>query len=223
LLQTETMAIVELDPLSLNLALRMQLEDLEDLAQNIDSKGKSREGDAPDSVAAIEAYRHELSSCVQLLSDKVMCQSIAHAVDMDGDAIRALVAEEERAIGDREMALLVSGTREPRPSVADASPAPTPSLTQRMFDMMNSLSFRPRGCDADESQARAESSAWAASRPSEEATSTCLGCRDEFRSIKGVTCAGCPHAYCPDCIESLFRASMTDESKWDQNTPRFHR
>ncbi|KAK0624072.1 hypothetical protein B0T14DRAFT_495427 [Immersiella caudata] len=212
------MAIVELDPLTLNLALQMQLEDLEELAQNMHGKGKSREGEVPDSVAAIEAYRHELSGYAQFLSDKIMCQSIVHAVDMDGDAIRALVADEERAIADREMALLVSGAKKPCPSAADGSPAPTPSFAWRMLDMTKTLSFRPRGHDAGEPKTPAESSDWAASRPFEEAMSTCLVCRDEFRSIKGVNCVGCAHAYCPDCLESLFRASITDESRSGQSS-----
>ncbi|KAK4445275.1 putative RING finger protein [Podospora aff. communis PSN243] len=205
------MATIELDPLTLGLVLQLQLQDLEELAQNIQRKGKGRQGEASDSVAAIEIFRHELSSCAQLLSDKAMCQSIAHAVDMDGDAIRTFVEEEERAISDRELALLLSGVRKPRAS-GNGTSAPTPSLSDRMFDMIKTLAVRPRGCPASESDTHAESSTWAASRPPQTTTGTCLACCDEFPLFKGVSCMGCSHHYCPDCIESLFRASITDET-----------
>jgi hypothetical protein len=207
-----TMELHDLDPLTLSVVVQMHLDDLRDLAENANRKGKGRDGEISDSVAAMESYRIELSSNAQLLSDRAMCQSMARAVALDADEIRALEAEEEQSTRDREFALRLSGRRGPRA-------ATTPNLGDEMAGKMETLVINSQDDDIY-SPGHVESSAWAASRRTKDLeenlsgkkSSACVACGDTHYSFNVVTCPGCHHEYCRVCLRSLFEASMTDES-----------
>ncbi|KAK0647064.1 hypothetical protein B0T16DRAFT_429654 [Cercophora newfieldiana] len=198
------MEIYNFDPETMRVVLLMQLEDLDELARTINAKGKNRDGDVPDAVAAVEAYRLELTECSQILADRAICRSVAQAVDLDAAAIRALLAEEERAIQDRDLAFRLAGKPNPRA----AAPATQP--TTLSADWGN-----PMDIDADDyakSLGNAESSKWAASRADVVEMKTCVVCGDEHRLFNICTSNACGHSYCRGCLVSLFQASMKDES-----------
>ncbi|KAK1749605.1 hypothetical protein QBC47DRAFT_333427 [Echria macrotheca] len=193
-----------LDPMTLSMVVQLHLEDLRELEKSITGKGKHREGEVLDSIVAIEAYQTELSSNAQLLSDRAMCQSMAQAVVLDADAIRAFEAEETQTVRDRELACRLAGIQDPT--------ATTPNLGIEMTGKMKALAI-----DAPEDgiipPGHAESSAWAASRqPKNLQSIACVSCTEKHYRSNIATCPGCHHDYCGECLRSLFQASMADES-----------
>ncbi|KAK4188586.1 hypothetical protein QBC35DRAFT_522767 [Podospora australis] len=217
------MDLNDLDPLTLSLILQMQLDDLRDLAESANKKGKGRDGEVPDFTVAIETYRTDLSGHAQILADRAMSSSIARAVNHDGDAIRALQAEEDRDAHDREMALRLSGRPMPDGAATPRGNA-QPYLTDEMMDKMKALGLHPTDEDRS-SSSPAESSSWAATRrpiaalkstnlasPKKVPKEACVACGDKHHAYNIVTCVGCTHRYCRECIASLFQTAMTDET-----------
>ncbi len=193
----------------LYLALQLQREDLEMLKNG--RKGKAREGETDDFNLALQLYEADLASCAAVASDRSICGSIARAVRSDADLISAIVLEEEQAALDREFACgLSTGAIRTTPA------RPTSALTipdEELLARLEALYVSPTS-----SEQPAESSAWAASRPVPRTRGDagkpkieCIGCGDKHYSAD-VSRFPCSHEYCRGCLESLFTASLSDES-----------
>ncbi len=204
-----TMSLEELDAETLLLVMRMQLEDLEDLASL--RKGKHREGETRDIDLVIDSYKEELEAYAALASDQAMCRSIARAVDLDADVIHASVLEDEQAAQDRQLALNPEGSTE--------EVVARPETIRKVFDeeLLSKLQALYVSAPKEDLDGQPESSSWAASRPGsnpgggDQRMRVCMGCGDEHYFFNVARCP-CSHEYCRECFEGLFRAAMTDES-----------
>ncbi len=85
------MDLHSLDAQTLHLVIQMQLEELNIFAKG--KKGKEREGETPDVDVAVESYKSDLEAYALATSDRAMCQSLAQAVSLDADLIRACIVE----------------------------------------------------------------------------------------------------------------------------------
>ncbi|KAK4204522.1 hypothetical protein QBC40DRAFT_303409 [Triangularia verruculosa] len=206
------MELSDLDPPTLRLVVQMHLDDINALTKTASQKGKGRAGEKPDSVIAFEEYQNNLLRTSQLLSDEVLSRSIARAVKEDADALRALQAEEQRAASDRELALRLSGVRDP--SSSTTSRPETPALDEEALRKLEALWISPENAA---STWHAESSTWASSRKQKvlgesKKDKMCVACNDLYYSFDIVSSKGCGHDYCRECIQSLFQSSIMDET-----------
>ncbi|KAJ4301978.1 hypothetical protein N0V88_002109 [Collariella sp. IMI 366227] len=137
------------------LALQLQAEELGTLKNG--RKGKAPEGETDDLTFAIKLYEDELAEYPYLAADRYMCGSIAQAVKLDGDAIRAIMQEEEQANSDRVFASSLNPQGVPPET---ASPVSTvPDLDEQLLARFEALYL------VSPEEHPPESSAWAASRP----------------------------------------------------------
>jgi len=127
-----------LDSASLNLILRLQLEDLEALQATVNKQSKNRDGEKPDFVAALDAYQDDLAGASQVLADRAMSQSIARAVRVDAETLRSLRAEEDQAARDRALALRLAGKANPD-GVGNEVDTKTPALSEEMLTRLDGL------------------------------------------------------------------------------------
>ncbi|KFG82211.1 IBR finger domain protein [Metarhizium anisopliae] len=97
-----------IDNASLDLILRLQLEDAEGLL-----RGKHAIGEEPDVEFAAQLFKNDLEQLQTFISDNIMSRSIAQATMMDGDAIQASIDEEQQATYDREYATNFDSTNNP--------------------------------------------------------------------------------------------------------------
>jgi hypothetical protein len=192
----------------LELALQLQLEDLEELRMG--GKGKAREGETDDLNLAIQLYKAELASSTFVASDQSMCGSIARAVESDADLLWTIAREEVQAALDRDLATRLSTESPPTTPARPASAAS--SQDAALLASLAALMF------PEEDEHPAESSASAARRPAPQALDNdenpmieCISCRDEHQDLDISRCP-CSHAYCDECLQTLFRASLSDES-----------
>lgn len=226
---------VDMDPLTLQTIVEMQLQDSEDLAGN--SKGKQREGTVTDAQLAMQMYVEDLTQCNAYLQDRTMAQSVTMAILADGALIAEAFAEEQQAARDREMAMQLDARRHNQANEA-AGPAPRdpkrPKKMQKkdrknpwedpeMLEKMAAIYMKtPEEPTPDEEEEAitydsdgtiAESSAWAAGRKSnnKRPLRTCIACGEE-KDFFEVIRVPCDHEYCRGCIETLFTVSMKDES-----------
>ncbi|KAK5991450.1 ATP-dependent RNA helicase DEAH12-like protein [Cladobotryum mycophilum] len=201
----------DVDQASLDLILKLQLQDVQSLL-----KGKNRAGETPrDLELAMEMYRSDLRSVSSFMSDRAMCQSIARAVMQDEAAIVEHNQLEAQAARDRRQAL-------GQPSTGLQGSSRTAAGVDAEEEVINRL--RSLYMDDDSSSAISgvgESSSWASTRKHHPSTvkvssikvtrRNCVACGDDFRSTEIINCP-CSHEYCRGCILELFRASMLDES-----------
>ncbi|KAG7286790.1 hypothetical protein NEMBOFW57_009106 [Staphylotrichum longicolle] len=139
----------------LELALQLQLEDLEMLRKR--RKGKAREGETDDFHLATQLYEAELTSSAIFASDQHMCGSIARAIRSDADLLDAISQEEEQAALDREFASRLSTGR--RTAAPAARVSVKPVVDEKLVAQLEALYMSP-----ERHEHLAESSAWAASR-----------------------------------------------------------
>ena len=202
------MSLGILDDNNLGVALRLQLEELEQLRGG--RKGKHRIGEAPDFDIAADLYKAELSSYAALVSDRAMCKSIARAVNRDAELIRDALQADEQVRRDREIALRLSagGESKERTPFAPAQPS-SPAEDEALINKLEALYM------FDEDDTQPESSSWAASRPRTKATKAplvaCTCCGDAYATHDVARCP-CSHEYCRECLETLFKNSLVDES-----------
>jgi hypothetical protein len=230
------------DPQTLGLIIQMQLEDLEEMAQANQPKGKGRVGEhdaRTDLIAAIDLYNADLAATAQSLVDGAMCRSIANAVEADADLIGAALHEEDQVARDRNLAFGIRDQRLPadmRRDIPEGAAAQMPSNTSNTIDedtleRLRALNISPGpsftgvadaclGIDFEEKHLdRGESSSWAQSRPPAARTvkppvvrRTCTACTDQHPVDNLVRSPSCGHEYCSNCLISLFTASLTDET-----------
>lgn len=205
---------------TLRLIIQTQLEDIDELSQSNDPKGKGRE-DGPEASlnALLEMYRQELAAADQLLKDQTMCQSMSLAAMRDGEAIQAAMAVNDQIARDHQMAMEMSGRPIPDASIIlPRDPnfeAPHQDLDDETLERLTQLYVSEKDLD-DKTPQQAESSAWAASRPaqiSKDASTTraCLVCTEHFPT-RVITDLPCSHGYCRVCVRDLFTLALTDET-----------
>ncbi|KAL2129682.1 hypothetical protein VTI74DRAFT_7448 [Chaetomium olivicolor] len=223
------------DAQTLSLIIQIQLEDLQEITVAHKPKGKGRAGErdvSDDLIAAVNAYRADLTATAQILADEAMCKSIAIAVETDADLIGTALSEEEQLTRDRELAFELSGqrwsavARRQNKSHMGLMPTTTDEGTLESLRALNISSPSPiqntsAGLffpQADPGQA--ESSSWAQSRrrdqnvkpPSKSAHRTCVSCMERHPGFNLTQPLSCGHEYCRDCLRSLFTASLSDET-----------
>ncbi|KAL2258808.1 hypothetical protein VTK26DRAFT_7732 [Humicola hyalothermophila] len=196
----------------LELALQLHREDLEGLKAR--QKGKGREGQMDDLELAIQLYEAELESFARVASDQALSRSIARAIRQDADLIGALVQEEEQAYSDRQLAVGLENTGNNPPTIMPSRRASAASVTfpdNQLLARLEALYVSPE--EPEEHQA--ESSTWAARRLGQGRSGPtmveCASCGDKCPRFDVFRCP-CSHDYCRECLESLFRLSMSDES-----------
>lgn len=234
-------AFKDMDPLTWQTIVQMQLEDCEQLAAASKGKGKQREGTQSDAQLAMQLYADDLKHSDHYLQDRNMAQSAAMAVLQDGNLIAEAFKEEQQAASDREMAMNLDarGPRQQRnaPAAAGRAAAPASNETQgankklktdvkdpwqddEMLEKVTAMYMKapdePMPDTSEEPDIEGgESSAWAAARETtanrKRPMRTCIACSDE-KSFFEVIRVPCGHEYCRDCLDSLFTASMKDET-----------
>lgn len=220
-LSTATMDLSNLDPETRSLVIRLHLEDVHAIqASSQNQKGKRRLGETDDFEAGLDAYKTELASAAQSFADHAICESIDRAVRSDAELIQLSLREEEQSARDREMALRSSqgGSRGAVSTTRSmcTHPAPTSAsedLVKRFQDLRCDLAD-----EGEDASGQPVSSAWAARRRQpvsssepRQRTKVCIACRDRQYDADVAACP-CSHYYCRGCLDSLFRASLTDET-----------
>jgi len=218
-----------LDHETLSLLVRLQLEDLENMTQT--NKGKYPDGRPPDSKLAAELYGEELMRLSSFLQDMNMARSLSAAVGLDGEIIRIFETEERRAVADRALAVAAASGQGNvcLSSTENSVPDAPPSLDNEMIEKLEALfvtqgtqsTGKPHNGDGYEHQGKdtvnlsAESSKWAASRPTGKTAGSlrqdCISCGDSV-AFCDIARAPCGHQYCRDCLKDLVQASLTDET-----------
>ncbi|TID25008.1 hypothetical protein E2P81_ATG04113 [Venturia nashicola] len=89
------------------MALALQLEEIDN--QSTVQKGKYNVDSPPDTELAFAAFQKEIQMSMQILSDLKLAQSFAQAIVTDAQEIAESVQDESRAVGDRRLALQLSG------------------------------------------------------------------------------------------------------------------
>lgn len=231
-----TMDLNHLDAATRRLVVEIQLQDLQDLVEHNNRKGKGRQGEVTGFVAVLDAYNTELAEAAQVMHDRELCRSICRAVSLDADLIGTALLEEEQARHDRNLALDLE-THPEREAEADQhhiTDSPNhfrdfPSHFTSPFEIgflekLRALYVCSPDDDDDEGDEKVEnlpeSSVWAASRGPESLSTKrtadkgreCIACSERFRFFELASCAGCAHEYCRDCLKSVFEISLADES-----------
>lgn len=105
----------DMDELSLQLAIALQLEDIEAAVSS--RKGKGRAGDAITSndEVAFNDYRQHLEISAQILLDQRLARSFDRAVKTDSEEVMRLTRTELMNESDRELAFRLS--EDPKPTM----------------------------------------------------------------------------------------------------------
>lgn len=101
------MDLNHLDLATRRLVVEIQLQDLQDLLEHSNRKGKGRQGEVTGFAAALDVYKTELAEVAQVLHDRELCKSICRAVSRDADLIGTALEEEQQAREDRNLALFL--------------------------------------------------------------------------------------------------------------------
>nr|POF17961.1 hypothetical protein CFP56_13372 [Quercus suber] len=188
----------DIDPLSLDAIVQLQLEDSQALAGS--AKGKQREGVVTDAQLALEMYAMDLNACRDTLADRKMAQSIAIAVIRDGQIIREAYEQEDQLARD-QLAMNPGGKHHESIKTATAHgghpEVENPWAEEEMLAKVSAIYNEPQDVFGlshltlyDSSQTfddepRAESSAQGASREANNKPKLahCVGCGDEKESL----------------------------------------
>jgi IBR domain, a half RING-finger domain len=206
-----------MDDLSAALAIRLLLEDSEQLSTT--SKGKSREGTFSDAELALACYKSDLEQTSRAIADRRITRSIGIAVQTDGNVLAEFLSQEQEAGNDREVALHLGGQ-----NVPPAIPPWMVSSVEMDEELLSKFSAgyvsSPAENDERSGPAKAENSENEYGGPvstgfggpyRHSKKRRCTACQDFVEYLK-VARSPCGHEYCEDCLRNLFESSMTDES-----------
>ena len=209
---------LQADGEELNTALIIELlqEDISNLASL--SKGKGRQGQMSDLDLALELFKQDLEANVTSLTDHRMARSLANAIQSDWNVLNDALIKENMFNQDRLLARsLNSGTVSPTPDQEKASSIGVDIENETINKLSALYMYGPEGMTdfsftADGGSAEASTSG-AASKKSANATCDrrCEACQDD-KKWYDLARTPCGHEYCRDCLEDLFRSSLTDES-----------
>lgn len=201
------------DNASAALILELQLADIDDLRSRL--TGKQREGIRTDAELALLLASENLDSVRLTISDRRMTQSIADAVQTDGEIVAAAAFEEDVATRDRVMAQGLDGNRAaPQDQVCDHQETLDNSLLAKLAGMYLSeekgmellYSGGEQPVEGESSTGRVQSDT-AASNIDRQ----CIACGDTKKYFDVIS-GPCGHEYCRACLRELFELSFTDES-----------
>lgn len=225
---------VDMDDESYEVMLKLMLEDAREISSRSSARGKQREGTVSDTELAFSLYAQELDTAATSARDRRLSRSLQSAVRSDADILHQFQQEERMARHDHAVAVALSEGREPPPA-----PSPTHEKApmairdfkakSRRSESDTQAPKRPRPIDLDVDEEtegdviflgkrlkQGESSSWAASRkaPLEQPRSQrrpCTSCMDQT-AASGLIQAPCGHEYCHECLTTLFRSAMHDET-----------
>ncbi|OJD35685.1 ibr finger domain-containing protein [Diplodia corticola] len=213
---------MDADDETVALILQLQSADLASLLAPAECDGNDNNDAAGDRAYAHQLYQEELEAQKIILSDRRMGKSLTRAVQTDQRTITAATEEEEAATRDHDLARSMGGlprrpkTKAPAATIPEA-PAPP---AEDAFAAASSHSANDN--DKDDGKAIAESSAQGAIKgkgkgqasdgDSQPTHRLCISCCTQCPFFDMATLPGCQHDYCRDCLDQLFRLSLTDES-----------
>ncbi|KAI9749161.1 MAG: hypothetical protein M1815_002718 [Lichina confinis] len=195
------------------LIISLQREDVEAMLAASTGKGKSKEGVFSDAEASMRLYLEDVRMIEQQLADRRMGRSIAQAIGADAPLVQSVRIEERQAQRDREMALLLGGSRmEPMPpwsandEIGGEDQQSIDEMVARFGQLNNLARLEPNKTTAGPSSSRRVENKRA---PAD--VSACVACNEEQRKVD-LAEAPCSHVYCQDCFQQLLEAAMVDES-----------
>lgn len=210
------------DDESLDLVLSLLREDAHQFEST--SKGKQVEGTLSDADLALQLHNEELNRVTTYASDRRMTKSIQKAVQADTDALLASEREENVARNDRALAVASSKGTSLAPTQTPAKADPSAAELE-WLEKLSAMYITGVGEEAEEgdnevlysdtdttSMMSPESSSWAASRASKKSKlRPCMACGD-MKHFVYLARAPCQHEYCRECLETLFRHAILDET-----------
>ncbi|KAM4065690.1 IBR domain, a half RING-finger domain-containing protein [Hirsutella rhossiliensis] len=204
------MAERDFDMESRQLALQLHMEEMESLSRL--QKGKQREGDVADIDVAMGIYMRDLQDFVGLDSDQPMYRTRAHAVNREADLVKSIMAEEQQAKRDRDLAQALSGDH-PYWSGANAGPSfdedePLDAGFYRRLEALRLAPDHSRGESSAQGAARGLASGGGGTRTG---TGQCTACAEDHAASDLARCP-CSHEYCHDCLTTLFEHATVNES-----------
>ncbi|KAK0650154.1 hypothetical protein DIS24_g7131 [Lasiodiplodia hormozganensis] len=230
-----------MDEQSAALVLQLQLEDIATIFATAKGKGRADDSTADDAAYALRLHQQDLEASMVILEDRKMCQSIARAVQDDQHILAREAEAEAVAVRDRRLAHQMDGQPNAAATAAGSAggigfPGFRPSgegeeemsdraiadcenlakLTALYMSEADGAAMLSSGLffDSDD-EPKGESSSRAAKRQRNAAAAIerrCEACRDDKKFFDVATVPHCRHDYCRDCLDQLFRLSMTDES-----------
>lgn len=201
-----------LEDATLELILRLQIEDLDAIARA--DKGKAREGHNTDSSLAVQQYKEELEAQINLLFDRRLTRVFAQAVVFD----TAILAENQVSEALATITNLNDETRaESVISESTITSVNNNPLDDELLAKLNTLYISgawSAGGDPSvnsyEEEEAAGPSVFNTNRSSHEETRRCICCHED-KVFFDVVRVPCRHEYCRDCLKELFQASINDE------------
>ncbi|KAF8847452.1 hypothetical protein BDZ45DRAFT_636984 [Acephala macrosclerotiorum] len=207
-----------MDEASAALIIQLQIQDSQLLSEACETKGKGREGELSDSQLSINLYREDLLRNASILADRQMTRSITRACQTDGELFTSLLSQEQTAASDRQTACRLGGVAGPNsiPPWTVASKEMDEALLAKLSTFSLQVPAREHDFESTTmeavSESEPESSSWAATRQTAQALHhRCIACQELIR-LSDMVRVPCNHEYCRDCLQDLFRASMTDDS-----------
>ncbi|CAJ2507063.1 Uu.00g082490.m01.CDS01 [Anthostomella pinea] len=208
-----------------DLILGLLLEDVRQI--NATSKGKQVEGSVSDGDLALQLYAEELSNASAFAAHRRLTRSIQEAVQTDAGVIARFNREEHMAKHDRDVSIaLAEGLQVPPPLTNEPLGILAADIERLSNLYVNRIDLNRHVEEYESSDVgflgygrqgeQAESSSWAASRRPTKGTRQqqrreCTSCM-EPTNISQLIRAPCQHEYCHDCLLTLFRSAMTDET-----------
>lgn len=202
-----------------NLILSLQLGDLEELCAS--SKDKNRDGELSDTQFALFLLEQNLKAAQSVVSDRRMTQSIANAVQADGELISNVVNEEELACGDHTLAHRLNGSN----VISEVHLSPE-NLDEKILSKLAGLYMSENvGRQLYEGTSTKKGSDGGANSPAESSAEVsarrghlgdtreiqCVACREDKRFFDVIE-GHCGHGYCKPCLQELFYQACRDES-----------
>ena len=201
------------DDASAAFILELQMADVDNLRSRL--PGKQREGEHTDAELALQLASENLENLRSMISDRCMAQSIANAVQNDGEIMAAALSEEDVATGDRVLAQCLDGNR-PVPQGQACGDQETldnsllAKLAGRYLSEEKGIELLNSGgeqhVNGESSTGRVQSNAAA-----NNINRRCTACGDTKKYFDVIS-GPCGHEYCRDCLHELFGLSFTDES-----------
>ena len=213
---------ITMDEDSAALAIKLLIQDSQQLAVIISGKGKRKAGEISDDQLALAIYQKDLERSATIITDRSLTRSISRACHLDGITITSLQAQEQLAVHDRGVACRLGGVRQPaaiehKPALTskdvsdNAIGKPSATLVELPATVTH-IEGPPDNPTRDIDDQNGESSSWAASRiPSAATYRQCVACQEQIdcNTIASVLCS---HEYCKTCLIMLFHVALTDES-----------
>ena len=204
------MALLQIDDPSLELIIRLQLEDADSLVENGHEKGGKN-----DDTVIFQIYRSELRA---LEADRRLCEILARGEEPGN--------RDDNVPADNQSAQGVQGQRQSDPDPDPHHATTAEAEDDEEEDIYSAPVEEPSVKDASPNETHdarhTDELSSNVSKPSQESpvqgieTPECVACREVYRHslIPGLSFAHCPcdHWYCSDCLSALFTHSLTDES-----------